>query len=240
MSPVTPAIFVALLLLALGAIVGLAVASQRRRERAKSESFQRLAAELGLAYEPKGGKDFRDAWTVLPQIPRQGEVHHLMYGEIDGAPVTFFRHRYVVSTGQATSVVVHWVFSTEVASWPEIHIKRRGALRRMLGGRSANASEDDLFNRAWVVKSDDRAFARAFLNERVRGVLGESVRDSRRKIRESWHVVGGKLCCVTRVTADESIIRRQAHRLLTMRAAASGERGSEASGAVRQLIGSEA
>lgn len=229
---------VVLLVLAAGAVVAVTIASQRRRERAKSESFQQLAHELGLAYEPKAPRGFRDEWTVLPQIPKQGDVAHLMYGQISDVPVTFFRHRYVVSTGQATSVIVHWVFVTPAPNWPEVHLKRRSLLRTLLGGRST-ITDDHRFNLEWVIKTPDPAFAKALLNARVRAFLEEPERADGKKVRETWHVVAGNLCCVTRTTATDALIRRQARRLLDMRALVSGERAPSGR-ATDQLIGSDA
>ncbi len=231
-----PAILVALLALAVVATI-VAVAAHKRHERSRSESFRRLAGELGLEYREKADREFRDAWTALPQIPKKGDVHHLMYGEIDEHPVTLFRHRYVISTGQGTNVIVHWVLSTEVPAWPELHIKRRGAVRAILGGRS-DVSEDERFNRQWSVRTDDPQFARALLNARVRELLERPRRASRRRGRETWHVIGAKLCCVVRGSRDADDLRHDAARLLKMRSAISGEQVSTTRR--RQFIGSDA
>ena len=154
--------FVILGLLTLVALVAIAsaIGASRMKERARSGSFQSLAAELALAYEPKAPRDFRDAWAVLPEIPKQGDIQHLLYGAHGDAPITAFRHRYVVSTGHSAVTIVNWVFSTEVPNWPEIHLKPRAFLARTLGKRSNVVLDDLRFDGRWVVKAPDRAFAR--------------------------------------------------------------------------------
>ncbi len=53
-------------------------------------------------------------------------------------------------------------------------------------------------------------------------------------------VLGGKLCCVTRTGAGESLLRTQAARVLTMRTLISGEPAQALHTGERQLIGSDA
>lgn len=222
MPPIAIIVLGGLAAIALFGAIGAIVSAQKRKERAKKEAFEDLATDMGLTYEENAPTDFRDAWSVLPEIPKQGEVHHLMYGTLDGLPVTFFRHRYVVSTGQTTAVIIHWVFSSEVPDWPEVHIKRRSFFARAFGGRST-VTNDDRFNREWIVKTDDPAFARTLLREQAIELIGAPRPDSKR-LRESWHVVGGKLCCVVRASLDAPALRTQARRLHLMLETFSGER----------------
>ena len=216
------AVIVALLIVFGLIAVSATVASTKLRERSKSEAFEKLARELDLTYEPKAARDFRDAWAVLPEIPKQGDVHHLIYGAHRAVPLTLFRHRYVVSTGQSAAVIIHWVFGAEAPNWPEVHLKRRSAIARALGKRS-NVTEDEDFDRRWVIKTKDASFARALLGPGTREFLAAPRHDGK-KIRENWHIVGGKICCVVRSNLDAPGVREQIQRLYTMLATVSGER----------------
>lgn len=217
------AIVVALLVIFGLIAVSAAIASTKLRERSRSEAFVQLASEFDLTYEIKAPRDFRDAWAVLPEIPKQGDVRHLIYGIHDGIPITLFRHRYVVSTGQSAAVIFHWVFSTEAPDWPEVHIKPRSFFARAFGKRSNVVLDDEHFDRHWAIKTKDRAFARTFLSPHTREFL-EAPRADTKKVRENWHVVGGKLCCVVRANLDAPTVREEIRRLHLMLGTLSGGR----------------
>jgi hypothetical protein len=217
------AVIVALLIIFGLIAVSAAIASTKLREKSRSEAFAQLASELDLTYEPKAPRDFRDAWAVLPQIPKQGDVHHLIYGAHAGVPVTTFRHRYVVSTGQSAAVIMHWVFSTEVPDWPEVQIKRRSAIARAFGKRSNIVLDDEHFDRHWIIKTKNPAFARAMLSPATREFIAGPRADGK-KYREMWHIVGGKLCCVVRTNLDAAGVREELRRLHIMLDTLSGQR----------------
>lgn len=218
---------------ALAILVGVLIAISHRRKRARAASFEHLALSMGLAYQRKADKDFRNAWATLPQIPRKGDIQHLMFGEHEGVPITLFRHRYVVSTGQTTAVIVHWVFSAEAPDWPEIHLKRRSRLARALG-RASRVTNDPDFNSAWIIKSEDDAFARTLLSAPLRQFLMTPPVE-KHLARASWHIVGGKLCAVLRANLTASLVETQIHRLHEAQAAIA-KRDPANRG---QLIGSE-
>jgi len=211
-------------------IVALAIFAWRHartRERQTDQSLRDLAQQRGLVYEHKADDDFRKAWSVLPELPNTGAVHHLLYGDVDGLPVTLFRHRYVVNTGQATAVILHWVVSTDVPDWPELHLKRRSALARAFGARS-RVCEDPEFDKRWVIKAKNPALARDLLRPQVLPLLDFEDGASQhpptlRKSLRGWHIVHGKLCAVFRGKFDADSIPPAISRVGAVRAAIAGE-----------------
>lgn len=192
-----PVIGVATILLLIVLLAVYAIHGMHRRTSAMRAKVQAGAESLGLVYEPKGERAFRDAWSAVPGLPKRGEVHHVMFGEYAGLPVTCFRHRYVVSTGQSTAVIIHWVFSTDTPEWPEMHLHRRSWLGRVFHVRSG-VSEDIAFDRAWVIRTKSREFCAGVLSERVREFLMRPTTHISKRAAPRWHFVGGKACMVVR------------------------------------------
>jgi hypothetical protein len=180
-----------------------AIFGTRRKLRAKRNTIEAEVGALGLHYEAKGDTAFRDAWSALPGLPKRGDVRHVCFGEYRGLPVTAFRHRYVVSTGQSSASVVHWVFSTDTPHWPALHLRRRSGLGRLLGMRSTITGDPE-FDRMWVVKAESEGFAAEVLGDSVRGFLMRPEPVMARWATVRWHFVGGKACLVVRgeVKAD--------------------------------------
>jgi hypothetical protein len=188
-----PILFIA----AMFAVMALIVLVRKRQRGVHAKNLHDAAVELGLRYEAKGDTAFRDAWSALPGIPNRGEVRHVCFGEYRGLPVTAFRHRYVVSTGQSSAAVVHWVFATDTPQWPALHLRRRSSFGRLLGMRSA-VTGDPAFDRAWVVKAESEAFAAEVLSAGVREFLMRPEPVIARWATVRWHFVGGKVCLVVR------------------------------------------
>ncbi len=207
--------FIALLAVSVGLI---AIVKSKEQRTKRSKELEALAASLGLEHLTKGDTAFRDAWSALPGIPKTGECRHVMFGSLDGMPVTAFRHRYVVSTGQSTQVIFNWVLSTDIPAWPAVQLKPRSGLARMFGGRS-RVSGDDAFDRAWVIKAEDPAFAEALLGPDVRGLLMAQLRGERWVRIRRWHVFEGKLCMVTRSNLSADRVREGFGALASMLAA---------------------
>ena len=178
-------------------VFGVVIVGTRSRQQALNAKIRAGAESLGLVYEPKGERAFRDAWSAVPGLPKRGEVHHVMFGAYDGIPVTCFRHRYVMNTGQSAAVIIHWVFSTDTPHWPEVHVQRRAWLARVCGVRS-RVSEDEAFDRAWAIKAKSREFAADLLSSDVRAFLAHPTAHISKWASPRWHFVGGKVCMVVR------------------------------------------
>jgi hypothetical protein len=223
-------VVISFLLLVAVSVAVLAVMRSRSQAERRNRGLVELAADLGLEHLDKADTEFRDAWSALPGIPRSGECRHVMFGALGGLPVTAFRHRYVVSTGQSTQVIFHWVFSTDVPHWPATHLKPRSGLARLLGKRSG-VSSDPALDRAWVIKAEDRAFADTLLGPPVRSLLAEQLQGERWVRGRRWHVLEGKLCLVNRGNLSDERVRAGFAALESMLAAIGREPvGREAAG----------
>lgn len=91
-------------------------------------------------------------------------------GDVGGVPVQLLEHKYVVSTGKHTSVHYHLVASTAAPeTWPKLSVTPENFLHRIaefFGAKDLKV-EDEKFNRAWRVKSDDENFALLVLHPDV-------------------------------------------------------------------------
>jgi len=185
------------ILVGIVAFAGLMIFLAHRHQRTQDAGIRAAADQLGLVYEPKGERAFRDAWSAIPGLPKRGDVHHVMFGEYAGVPVTCFRHKYMVNTGQSHAVVMHWVFSTDTPTWPTVHLRRRWWLARLLGVRSG-VSNHGAFDREWSIKTDSKPFAAELATEKVREHLALPTSHISRWGSPRWHFVGGKACMVVR------------------------------------------
>lgn len=206
----------AVVILAAGIVLAVFLSIAIRRHRMVSNAKMQSAAEsLRLMYEPKGEKAFRDAWSAVPGLPKRGEVHHVMFGEYAGLPITCFRHRYVVSTGKSAAVIMHWVFSTDTPAWPEMHLRRRSWVGKVLGQRS-NVSDNFAFDRGWVIKAESKEFAAGLLSESVQEFLLRPTTQICKRASPRWHFVGGKACMVVRADVKPEHLRAGLDHLVGM------------------------
>jgi hypothetical protein len=234
-----PGIFMGALLVVIGAFIVIGVRASIRANKARDASLADWAAQVGLVHEKKGDKDFRKAWSVLPEIPNQGDIHHLMYGEIDGTSVTLFRHRYVVNMGQTAATIVHWVISSDIPDWPELHLRERSGFAKMFGTRS-NIAGDASFDRNWVIKTKNTGFAAALLRPSVTRLLSPTAHAGSPRLHrlaskrlKGWHMLQGKLCAVYRGTMQPQDLDAAVGNLIAVREAIANEQEDD------QLIGSE-
>ncbi len=197
------------------AILGVLIVGTRHRQRMTNANIQGIAESLGLLYEAKGERAFRDAWSAVPGLPKRGDVNHVIFGDYAGLPVTCFRHKYVVSTGQSTAVIVHWVFATDTPHWPAMHVHRRNWVSKALKMRS-HVSEDAAFDRAWSIKAESKEFCAGMLTEPVREFLARPTTHITKRVSPKWHFVGGKACMVVRADIKPENLRGALDHLIGM------------------------
>ena len=107
-------------------IVGLAVAAGgvvllfRGRQGRKTRSDAALAIEEDpdLSYTRKASDGWHRRHRPLGDIPKRGDVHHLITGQRLGLDVTVFQHSYIVHTGQAAIPVARTVLMATTPRWP--------------------------------------------------------------------------------------------------------------------------
>lgn len=187
-------LFVALAVtVAIGAIVGIAVARRRRRELldrlgaagwridAKPDGAQRESAfgpfeALGLGRGARG-------------------VRATMDGEVEGAEVRVIEHRYVEGGGNNSRTVRHVAAAIPCPdSWPMLRLSHEHLgtkLLSMLGGKDLQV-ESEAFNKRWRIAADDEDFAVLVLSPDVQDWL---MRDDRREV---WAIGRGWIACARR------------------------------------------
>jgi len=190
-----PAIAPIILLSAVGAVVvGLivvvAVGSRKQREQQIAEIF----AQSGLVRERKPFDSGADArWVPFASLPQlkggAGRVTWCASGAIDGHEVVAIEHRYVVSTGQVTAVVVHTCVACRCPDfWPAIELKAEHLLHRLADrlGASDLEVESERFNRRWRVSASDTDLALAILTPEVQAMLEDAPRNETWSIGLGW------------------------------------------------------
>jgi len=182
--------------LILAVVVGLVTALKRRRAASTAPAApagpEQLAAKLGLAYLDKGVKGFHHDLGPLPGIPRGGDIRHVMTGTMHGRDLLVFQHTYVVNTGQAVIPVHHTVLTTPAPPWPVVTVLPRRGLRALayrLGLRRGLLLEDEAFNLAFRIRTDDEEFALTLLDPDLQQFLREHV-------RITWHVHAGRAAMI--------------------------------------------
>ncbi len=208
-------IAVPIIIVAMVAVLGFIAFLSREHRRATALQVQAAMESIGLQYQPKGDADFLRAWSILPGIPKRGDIQHIGFGVYRALPVTVFRHRYVVSTGQSTAVILHWVFTTDTPQWPAIHLRKRSGLGRLLG-HASHATKHEEFDRAWVVKAESTEFAAGLLTEPVRTLLLRPRPEFARRTEPQWHFIAGKLCLVIRGDVKAGALRLALDHLIAM------------------------
>lgn len=192
-----PLTVVIIIIAAIVALAAYALHGIHRRNSADTARIRGAFEAAGLHYEAKGDAEFASAWSVVPGLTKRGTVHHVAFGDYRELPVTAFRHRYIVHTGQGAAVILHWVFATDTPQWPSIHLRRRSWMARAVGLRS-RVTDDAAFNRMWAVKTKDPKFAEELLSPAVRALLMPLNTEFSRWSTPQWHFVGGKVCFVVR------------------------------------------
>jgi len=138
-------------------------------ERKKREAFTRLAANLGLSYQPEKNYQLADRFAFLNSL-NQGSNHyiqHCLSGTLSGQPILAFEHHYQTesrdSEGQR-SKRHHYtaVFTTPLPkSFPELTIRPEGVFSKIAQafGYADIDFESAEFSRRYCVRSRDKKFA---------------------------------------------------------------------------------
>lgn len=193
-----------LLVLFIVVIAGALLITRSRKVRHEREIAE-VAERLGLDYQAKPDKDFIRAWRALGRAAhKNAKAEHVLFGFTSGVrpdlplhEVACFSTQYLIYTGQAAVPVRHLIAAVRVDDWPDLHITKRTWLQRIvMPGRQRVG--DPAIEAKWCVRSDDDAFAAALLKLPLRERLLARAPAYRRRLRTTWHCVGGWLCLVLR------------------------------------------
>lgn len=177
-------------------IVALASGARRKTDLNLEEVFQN--AGLVRQHKPfSSGPDFR--WQPFSQLPAlkggPKRVNWAAAGTIEGRDVFAIEHKYVVSTGQVTAVIVHTAVACRCpAFWPAIELKPETFFHRLADrlGASDVKLESERFNRRWRVQTSDPDLALAILTPEAQSMLETAPRP------ETWHIGDGWIRVVRR------------------------------------------
>lgn len=192
----------------LGVIVAIIVGVSRAQKK-RREAMAAAARAMGLAYLARADKAFVKAWSIVKPLSKGGTASHVVYGTLpSGLELTAFEHQYAVSTGNSVHVVTHAVFACETADWPEVSLKRRGAVSKWFQDLM-NRGETDLdedgeadtgFSRNWVVRAEDAGFAEQLLTAELRAVMDAGEKTP------WWWFTGGKMAVLVAGKLDEKTL----------------------------------
>lgn len=138
-------------------------------EQKKREAFTRLAANLGLSYQPEKNYQLADRFAFL-NVLNQGSNHyvqHCLSGTLNGQPILAFEHHYQTETRNSKggrSVQHHYtaVFTTPLPKpFPELTIRPEGVFSKIAQafGYADIDFESAEFSRRYCVRSRDKKFA---------------------------------------------------------------------------------
>lgn len=194
MPSAAPFIFLGIIVLA--TIVAVAAIAKKSRDAAAREVLDRS----GMTRQAKPfATDSDPRWRPFANIRALKGGHKRVTwaacGSVDGRDVIGIEHRYVVSTGQTTVVIVNTCVATRCPGfWPLIELKPKGLLHRIgdqLGKRvgiERFALESESFNQRWRVETLDLDQATAILTPQVQEMLAQAPRSEKWRIGQGWVV----------------------------------------------------
>ncbi len=189
-------IVIALVLGVLGIIAFIVMLARNAAEQRQQE-LDRAMREHGLNTLEKEAFTERLAWIEGLSRLNGGtrNVKMAWRGDWSGHPVECVHHRYVVSTGQTTSVVQHRLVATPVpANWPYLQLGEENIFTRIgsaLGGEDIQV-EDEAFNKRWRIRTEDEAFAIVLLVPELQHLLRDAPRG------QQWFISNGRLVLLER------------------------------------------
>jgi hypothetical protein len=167
-------ILVTLLILALITILVLAVINQKKKERARTQSLQKMAEQLGWSFEPAvplDGLPGIEGFALFEQgLNRQ--IKNVMYNERDEVNITVFDYIYSVGRGKRVTTYFQSVVHFEPAgqSFPEFTLRPEGAFDKMLstfGYQDIDFGQRPEFSRQYILRGKDEAAIRQTFTDRL-------------------------------------------------------------------------
>lgn len=155
--------------LAGGVIIGFFLALAWFRNRPRQGAMEAEARKLGLRYSEKDSFGLLDEPFLLFRRTRSayGEVGNVLFGSWHGFEVKVFDYEYMISennwrrlSGAVIAIPGEW---PTLAVRPETLVSAVGDQLALPGIEF----ESEMFNRAFDVRSDDRSFASALIDEKM-------------------------------------------------------------------------
>lgn len=154
-------------------LVGLGYAIWAHFKR--KDSFQALAARLGLSYHESGGRPDRSLPFACLRKGSRRRSRNVLEGTYRGYQVRCFDFLYDVQTGKEsrTETVGFACARVPGARWPDLAIQPEHIGHKVIDALGADDIdfESDEFSRKFWVRSDDRKFAYDVIHPRMMGFL---------------------------------------------------------------------
>lgn len=192
-----PGMLVVVLLVALTACIVIAakIVERKRTGPRGRASLDPLIERYGLVPYADSKREYAKAWSVLPEIPKNGKIKRMYVGELDGRELTLFEHQFTTMAGQTPIQVSHTVYSVPAPGWPELGVTPRHWLAKLFwrpGGRRPRGSiqtGDHAFDRDWAVRTEHEELVTLLLDDGLRAHIA-----SKPGVR--WRIVGERLCLI--------------------------------------------
>ncbi|MCK4872962.1 MAG: hypothetical protein KAS72_09575 [Phycisphaerales bacterium] len=205
------------ILVAVGIIVAVlvtlaVVASKRLAEKRR--------AEMDAAMRDAGFETITDP-EQSPRLDWVGSIKGLSGGTrnitnawaglVDDRDIELVQHRYVISTGQTTQVILHRIAAAPMpAHWPIVRLSAENVFTKLgaaFGLRDVQV-EDEKFNQRWRIKTDDAEFAQLLLGQSVQAILRDA------QPGQSWMVTAGRLIVIERGRFEAAHLPRMTEMLV--------------------------
>ena len=169
-----PAVWIGLGAGALGGVIALAVAMEKRRR----EALQQFCLMRGFTFEAER----KDGWRPFQGVSLfdhggRRRWGYTIAGHVGPRAFTAFEYRYTVSSGKNSQTyhfrVMCW--DTGEKKLPLFSIAPEGFLQRLgqkLGRQDIDFADDPAFSDHYELRGPDEAAIRAAFTPKIRGVLG--------------------------------------------------------------------
>jgi hypothetical protein len=159
----------------------------------RSRSIESLARSGGLAFSSTDPFELATLPFEIIGVRGGVAVTNVIYGMRSRVPVIGFDLRHLVSVGESSTLQFSCAMTSLEITAPPVVIARRVVDQRRLGavvgGAAGIVTESGEFDRAFVVRCDDRRFALAVLDPTLMGWLQD--------VRGAWsfELAGSRLLC---------------------------------------------
>jgi hypothetical protein len=167
-------IAVVLLILAVISVIILAAINQKKKEKERTQSLQRMAEQLGWSFEPTAPLDWIpgiDGFALFEQgYDRQ--IRNVMYSETDEVNITVFDFVYTMGRGKHVTTYSQSVVHFEPAdqSFTDFNLRPEGAFDKMFsafGYQDMDFGQRPEFSRQYILRGKDEAAIRQTFSDRL-------------------------------------------------------------------------
>lgn len=145
-----------------------------RGEKKRTEAFEKVAADLGLPFHPKGDAALLERLQGFHLFSqgRSKKMQNLLYGQIEGGEVALFGHRYTTGSGKNSQVHNQNVayFRSPSLDLPRFALRPEHIFHKIggvLGYQDIDFDSHERFSKAYLLRGDDEAAIRETFTDSV-------------------------------------------------------------------------